>query len=188
MSTLLSELDSSPSNDGDLVNTILNEMNGNGSVLPPPTPAQMVPPNQGMISAQMSNTGVGQRMMDNAPATAHIIGGAQPTAADFASAMQHNGSTYASVPQQQQQQQPVFRPAKRSLMQRFTEEFKTPLLVAVLVFVFSLPVVNFLFAHYIPSMVLPTGQLTTIGLVIKCLGAGATFWVLQRIIVPFLSL
>ena len=37
-------------------------------------------------------------------------------------------------------------------------------------------------------MIRPTGQLTTIGLMIKSVIAGIVFWVLQRIIVPLLSL
>jgi hypothetical protein len=67
------------------------------------------------------------------------------------------------------------------------EEFRTPMLVAILVFVVSLPVVNFLFAHYLPSMVKPTGELTAVGLVIKSVGAGGAFWLLQRVIVPLLT-
>ena len=58
----------------------------------------------------------------------------------------------------------------------------------MIVFVFSLPVVNFLFAHYIPSMVMPTGQLTTLGLLVKSMAAGSAFWMLQRVVVPLLSL
>ena len=55
-------------------------------------------------------------------------------------------------------------------------------------FVFSLPVVNFLFAHYLPRMVKPTGELTIAGLLIKSFAAGTAFWVLHRVIVPLLSL
>jgi hypothetical protein len=80
------------------------------------------------------------------------------------------------------------RPVKKSFFTKVVEEFKGSLLVALLVFVFSLPVVNFLFAHYLPAMVKPTGELTPIGLAIKALSAGAAFWVLQRVIVPLLTL
>lgn len=197
MSTLLSELDSSPgtsAQDGDLVNQIMREMNaggsggGGGMVLPPPTPAQM-PMNPGVINSPMSNTAVGGHVMDTGPATAHIIGGSAPTPADFAAAMQHGGSAFAapSLPQQTLPTVPVSFKTRRSMTQRLTDEFKTPMMVAVLVFIFSLPVINFLFAHYIPSMVLPTGQLTSIGLIIKSLAAGASFWMLQRVIVPLFS-
>jgi len=179
MSTLLSDLEGSPavSKDGDLVDQILKEMNSS-------SPA--IPSNPGVISAPMPNNAMNARIMDSGPATAHMIGGAQPTPADFAAAM--HGVPYAPQPQQQQQQpqQPSLR--KRTIYQRLVEEFKIPMLVALLVFIFSLPVVNFLFAHYLPSMVLPTGQLKTLGLIIKSLSAGVAFWILQRVIVPLFSL
>jgi hypothetical protein len=187
MSTLLSDLEGSPPKDGDLVDQILKEMNTG------PSPASS------MQAGQMSNTAMSARMMDPAPATAHVIGNSQPTPGDFAAAI-HGTSNQGSQPQAAGQGQmyapaptptpsPVYHvPSKRTLTQRFGEEFKIPILVAVLVFVFSLPVVNFLFAHYLPSMVLPTGQLKTLGLLIKSLAAGVSFWVMQRVIVPLFSL
>lgn len=193
MSTLLSDLESSsgPGKDGDLVDQIIKEMNGgaqgaNMFVPPQPLPSPaMMPSNPGVMPAPMSNTALSSHHMDNGPATAHMIGGAAPTPADFAAAMggapmSYDTPTAAPVP--------VSRPYKRSILQRIGEEFKIPLLVALLVFVFSLPVVNFLFAHYIPYLVMPTGQLKTIGVVIKSLAAGLVFWILQRIIVPLFSL
>jgi hypothetical protein len=68
------------------------------------------------------------------------------------------------------------------------DEFRVAFFVAILVFVFSLPVVNFLFAHYIPSLVKSTGELTLVGLLVKSFAAGGAFWILQRVIVPLLSL
>jgi len=180
MSTLLSDLDSShvgPSKDGDLVEQILKEMNG------PP-----IPSTPAMISAQMPNTAVSSHTMATNPAMAHVIGGAHPTPADFAAAMHSGGgggAPYQDPPPPAIQQ---YRPSKKSYIQRFLEEFKIPILVSIIVFVFSLPVINFLFAHYIPSMVLSTGQLTAIGLLIKSLGAGVVFWILQRVIVPLFSI
>uniref|UniRef100_A0A6C0JUU2 Uncharacterized protein n=1 Tax=viral metagenome TaxID=1070528 RepID=A0A6C0JUU2_9ZZZZ len=201
MSTLLSDLESSPGpgKDGDLVDQIIKEMNGGSgggpqgganmfvTPQPPPSPA-MMPSNPGMMPVQMSNTALSSHHMDNGPATAHMIGGAQPTAADFAAAM-HGGSPLNNDPEPTPAyERPHTRPSKRSMLQRIGEEFKIPMLVALLVFVFSLPVVNFLFAHYLPYLVLPTGQLKVAGLVIKSLAAGVMFWVLQRIIVPLFSL
>ena len=191
MSTLLSDLDSSPPSgrDGDLVDQILNEMNSGGTTLPPPAPSGF-PSNSGVISAPSQNTIVNSHVMDSGPARSHMIGNSQPTPADFAAAMHGSGnSSYASA-----NDPPAVKPSmdkykmRKSLLQRFTDEFKVPLMVAVLVFAFSLPVVNFLFAHYFPSMILPTGQLTMIGLVLKSLTAGASFWVLHRVIVPLFSL
>ena len=105
MSTLLSDLDSSPGSggDGDLVDQIIKEMNGGpqGANMftppqPPPSPA-MMPSNPGMMPVQMSNTALSSHHMDNGPATAHMIGGAQPTPADFAAAM-HGGPMIQEPP------------------------------------------------------------------------------------------
>ena len=204
MSTLLSDLDGNPGpgKDGDLVDQIFKEMNGGGGgggggmpamppqAPPPPSPANF-PSNPGVLSAPSSPTAMAAHAMDAGPATAHMIGGSHPTAADFAGVI-GGGSAYAAAPTAATAR-PTFPVSggggsRRTITQKFAEEFKLPILVALLVFIVSLPVVNILFAHYLPSMVLPTGQLTTIGLMIKSLGAGAAFWVLQRIIVPLLSL
>jgi hypothetical protein len=178
MSTLISELDSAPAlGDGDFVQNILSEMNGGDA------------PRQGIINSPSSNTAMAPRVMDNAPATAHVIGNSHPTPADFANMVQASNSEggNAAAFNTPVAQAPRPAPAKKSWSSRILDEFKLPLFVMVIVFVFSLPVVNFLFAHYVPSMVLATGQLTTIGLLVKSAAAGATFWVLQRVIVPLLS-
>ena len=187
MSTLLTDLDSAtPNKDGDLVDQILREMNSGGGGPPPPAPA--IPSSQGMIMDPMPNTGMHTRVMDAGPQTAHIIGGSQPTPADFAAAM--HGVPYApSAPFAPSAATPAPSPrARKSVVGKLTEEFKNPILVALLVFVFSLPVVNFLFAHYLPWSVLPTGQLTMVGLLLKSVCAGGLFWVLQRIIIPLLNM
>lgn len=187
MSTLLTDLDSAaPNKDGDLVDQILREMNSGPSNQGPPA----IPPNQGTISDPMPNTAMAHRVMDAAPQTAHVIGGSSPTPADFAAAM--HGVPYApSAPYAQGGQAAAPPPpprARKSLVKRLTEEFKTPLMVALIVFVFSLPVINFLFAHYLPWSVQPTGQLTFVGLIIKSLGAGGAYWLLQRVVIPLLNM
>ena len=68
------------------------------------------------------------------------------------------------------------------------DELKMPILVSLLVFIFCLPILNVVIANYVPYLVKSTGDLTTLGLVLKSLLAGSTFWILQRIIVPLLSL
>ena len=198
MSTLLSELDSAPAQgDGDFVQNILNEMNG--GVGPTNPPVQQPPAvggfNQGVINAPNPNT-MAPRQMDSAPNMAHMIGNSQPTPADFAQMMNTSGGPMAAPQGDQmgsvyQPQQKAYAPPpapKRSWLARSIDELRIAFFVAILVFVFSLPVVNFLFAHYVPSMVKSTGELTIIGLLVKSVAAGASFWVLQRVIVPLLSL
>jgi hypothetical protein len=178
MSTLLTDLDSSPavsSKDGDLVDQILKEMNG--PPLPPP--------------AQVQNTAMNSYTMSTNPATAHVIGGAHPTPADFAAAIHGvppSSAMYtAAAAAAPAAAVPAYRPSKKSYVQRVGDEFKIPIMVAILFFVFSLPVTNVLFAHYLPWTILTTGQLKTTGLLVKSLIAGSTFWVLQRVVVPLFS-
>lgn len=201
MSTLISDLESTPSvTDGDFVQNILNEMNGSGGGTPVQLPPAIGGPAQGVISAPNPNTFV-QRAMDSAPQTAHMIGNSQPTAADFAQVMAGAGALGSQNPAVLAQdfgggapvlQDPKPRAApyipRKSWWSRILDELRAPVGVAVLVFLFSLPVVNFLFAHYIPWMVKPTGELTMIGLLIKSGAAGFSYWILQRVVVPLLSL
>lgn len=191
MSTLLSDLDSTPAaGDGDFVQNILNEMNGGGA--PPPAVGAT---NQVMINSPNPNT-VAPHAMDNRPITSHMIGNSHPTPADFTQMV--NTHQPVGAPQETgtmggaayTPQEPVYAPQpppKRSWFLRTADDFRVAFFVAILFFFFSLPVVNFLFAHYIPSMVKTTGELTWIGLLVKCLMAGMAFWVLQRVIVPLLS-
>jgi hypothetical protein len=183
MSTLLSDLESAPVNgDGDFVQNILNEMN---NTQPPPAVGGV---NHGVINAPNPNT-LSPMTMDSGPITAHMIGASHPTPADFNQMMnthQPMGSAYA--PQAPQAVRAPTAPPKRSWISRAADEFRMSFFVAILVFVFSLPIVNFLFAHYIPWMVKSTGELTWIGLLAKSFVAGISFWVLQRVVVPLLSL
>ena len=194
MSTLLSDLDSAPANDGDFVQNILNEMNGN--TMPPPAVGAV---NQATINAPNPNT-IAPHTMDNAPITSHMIGNSHPSTADFTQMMNtHPGGLHqppmgmasggqagAAFTQQPQYIPPP--PPKRSWLARTAEEFRVSFFVSIIVFVFSLPVINFLFAHYIPSMVKSTGELTWAGLLVKSFTAGASFWILQRVVVPLLSI
>jgi hypothetical protein len=190
MSTLLTDLDEKTGGgDGDLVQKILSEMNGNPE-----------PPASHVINAPNPNT-MASRVMDTGPATAHIIGGQHPTAADFATAMGQNGQQWSggapvAAPQGGGQWASATPPPgsytappkpTKSWISRISEEVKLPVFVAVLVFVFSLPIVNVLFSHYLPSVVKSTGELTTIGLLLKSIVAAISFWILQRVIVPLLS-
>ena len=130
--------------------------------------------------------------MDPAPATAHVIGSQHPTPADFAHAM--HGMPMMMPPQQQQQQammMPMMAAPQGGLLSSLsgfslTREFKTPLLVALIVFIVSLPMINTMIGLYMPSLLRMGGDLTTLGLVAKSLLGGALFWVLQRVVAPLI--
>jgi hypothetical protein len=190
--TLLDDLDTSASSphDEDLVKRIFAEMNtpsGGNSIQMPPAPSAramsggQLPPINSLTSLTM----------DPAPATAHVIGSQHPTPADFAHAM-HG----MPMMMPQHQQQPMMMPMAAAPPQggflngltgfSLTREFKTPLLVALIVFIVSLPMVNTMIGLYMPSLLRMDGDLTTLGLVAKSLLGGALFWILQRVVAPLI--
>lgn len=191
--TMLDDLDSSPSgpHDEDLVKRIFNEMNspsGGNPIQMPPAPSARVM-SGGQLPPINSLTSL---TMDPSPATAHVIGSQHPTPADFAHAMH---GMPMMMPQQQQQYQQPMMPMVAAPQGGFlsgltgfslTREFKTPLLVALIVFIVSLPMINTMIGLYMPSLLRMGGDLTTLGLVAKSLLGGALFWILQRVVAPLI--
>jgi hypothetical protein len=192
--TLLSDLDSKPpvfsNKDDDLVNKILADMNipsqsnpvmnspppsGNGRVINSPNPNSTYP-----------------MAIDPGTATAHMIGKDYPTPADFAHLMHSpqfsGGSQFATVPQQQPVQQPtLIENAKGNMYSDIISQIKQPLLVSIIVFIISLPIINVLIGHYLPSLLRIGGDLTTAGLVVKSLLGGFLFWFIQKVLVPLMA-
>lgn len=194
--TLLEDLGSAqgtgnPSDD-DLVNRIFAEMNGptggNSMTLPP------APSARAMAGAQLPPVNSTATLtMDPGPVTAHMIGNQHPTPADFAQVM-HGGAPMMYPPVQQGAGAYNFAPPPPpqqtgimgALGINLGKEFKTPLLVAIIVLVMSLPMINTMIGMYLPSLLRMGGDLTTLGLVAKGLLGGALFWVLQRVIAPLI--
>jgi hypothetical protein len=194
--TLLSDLGSgSGGSDGDFVQRILADLNTTES---PSNPVmQTMPPPAGngrAINAPNPNTTY-PLAMDPSTANAHMIGKAYPTPGDFATMMNQGGSPAMEQGLQFQQQMggsqgtPILTQLTqgKGWFSDYINQLRQPLLVAILVFVFSLPVVNVLLGHYMPSLLRASGDLTTIGLLVKSLGAGAAFWVILHILVPLVS-
>lgn len=197
--TLLSDLDSkSPvsNKDNDLVNEILRDMNIPSQSNPIMNQQQSLPPPSGngrMINAPNPNSTY-PVAIDPGTATAHMIGKDYPTAADFANlmhspSMSHGGSSFASVPPQYATPTPaptLIEPTKGNLYADIISQIKQPLLVAIIVFIVSLPIINVLIGHYLPSLLRIGGDLTTAGLVVKSLIGGFLFWFIQKVLVPLM--
>ena len=200
--TLISELDSQTSGtDGDIVQKILADMGtpatggGGGNFMQqqamPPAPSARMGP---VINSPNPNT-IAPMAMDSGPATAHIIGGAHPSPADFANMM--HGNPYATSMNQQLLNQQQFlqqfqQPAQQSSwfsmpMSSIFRSMKTPILVAIIFFMFSLPIVNTMIGMYLPRLLRVGGDLTSLGLLMKSLSAGLFFWVVQRVLVPLVA-
>ena len=131
--------------------------------------------------------------MDPATATAHMIGKTYPTPGDFANMMgpgPGGQQQYQQQQQQQQQQQPILASlygGNKGWMADLMMQIRQPLLVAILVFVMSLPVINVMLAFYLPSLLRATGELSTVGLLAKSLLAGALYWTILNVVAPLVS-
>lgn len=194
-------------NDGDLVQQILADMNtgsNGGNQMMSAQPPALPPAPSARASYAMNDPNPNTMMhhaMDVSAPTAHLIGGQHPSPADFAALLPNNGhfgptggmgSPYYSgggnnvpvmPPQPPKEEMGWIKSSKMSIIR----EMKTPLLVAILVFVVSLPVINTMLGLYFPRLLRVGGDLTTIGLLVKSLCAGLFFWILQRVLVPLVS-
>ena len=200
--TLLSDLGSgAPDGDNDLVQRILADLNTTES---PSNPVMSPPAGNGRVISSPNPNTTYPLAMDPATATAHMIGKTYPTPGDFASMMGPGpgGAPYSGqqqqYPQQQQQQQgqqyQQQQPILASLygggkgwMADLMTQIRQPLLVAILVFVMSLPVINVMLAFYLPSLLKATGELSTMGLLAKSLLAGALYWTILNVVAPLVS-
>ncbi len=194
--TLLSNLDGmSRPTDGYLVDSILADMNqpsGTNPVMsnsPPPVGARMpMQPTAPMPGNFPTAT-------DPAVPTAHMIGRDHPTEADFQRMMMaaQGAVPFQTAPQQMQPQQPListeaYVEPKKNTQGQIIDELKQPIIVAMIVFIMTLPAINLLVSHYAPQLLRPGGDFTTMGSVARALVGGALFWVLQRVIAPLLSI
>lgn len=200
--TLLSELGDSAGSDQDLVQSIMRDINGpsqqnplsgGGGAPPPPQPGH-IPIQRNMGSAN-PNSYIQHTMDHQSGQSAHMIGGARPTPADFATlmgqgympAMMANGgalppATHASYGAQQSQESTTSK-----WMNWIFNELRIPIFVAIVFFIFSLPTANVAFSHIFPSMVTATGNMTVLGQLAKAGLAGVGFWILHRVLAPLVG-
>jgi len=174
--TLLSDLDSRPpvlnNKDDDLVNKILADMNipmsGGNKIIQSPNPNTTYPV-----------------AMDPSTATAHMIGKDYPTAADFSNAMHTPNFTHA--PYQHQMQQPtIVMETKGNSYMDIVSQVKQPLLVAIIIFLVSLPALSVLIGYYFPVLLRLGGDLNMMGIAVKSLIGGFLFWFIQKVLVPLM--
>jgi hypothetical protein len=166
--TLLTDLDGKTpvfSKDDDLVNKILADMN-----IPSQSNPVMTPSGNGRVINSPNPNSTYPMGIDPGTATAHMIGKDYPTSADFANLMHSSqfsgGSSFASV------SQPTLQPTlietkKGNMYSDIISQIKQPLIVAIIVFIVSLPIINVLVGHYFPSLLRIGGDLTTAGLLVK---------------------
>lgn len=157
-----------------------------GAPMPPAgARAPMVINNQGQQMPHMPDPHV---------ATAHMIGSAHPTQSDFQQMMMASnqyggmggGMGYAPA----YPQGPVIAAdgPKKNWNAIWVDELRQPFIVMIILFVITLPWFHLLTSHYAPQLLKPTGEFTTIGLVVRAALGGALFWFLQRIVAPLIVL
>jgi hypothetical protein len=184
--TLLSDLDTKTpvftNKDDDLVNKILADMNMPSSS----NPVMNVPPPSGnnnrVIYSPNANTTY-PMASDPATANAHMIGKDYPNAADFANLM-HN--SYAPPPPNMTAT--LVDNTRSNVYTDIIGHIKQPLLVAIIIFIVSLPALNILIGHYMPGLLRIGGDLTTAGILLRATIGGFLFWFIQKILVPFMVL
>lgn len=165
----------------------------------------------GIINSPNPNT-MAPMTMDPHPSQAHLIGKDTPSPADFARMMYQGqpvgspvggmpvtmsppmgnsmgmGAPYAMPIQGQPSPQLVYPPPQESWWSGLTNglagQLKLPLLVAIVIFIMSLPAVNLLLAHYVPFLVKASGEMSSSGQLAKALGGGVLFWILYKVIIP----
>ena len=190
--TLLSELDGARPSDGDLVDSILSDLNqsnhtGSGN-MPPPVGVRGQMQNVQQLQSSFPTAS------DPAVPTAHLIGHDHPTQADFQRMManaQGPVSFNAMVPQmqqQQQQQEVKYHEPEKNWQGQWIDELKQPILVAIIVFIITLPGIHLLVNHYVPCLLNPGGNFTTMGSLYRALFSGLLYWILHRVIAPLLSI
>ena len=86
------------------------------------------------------------------------------------------------------QAQQMYEEPKKNWQGQWIDELKQPILVAIILFVMTLPAVNLLASHYAPSLLRPGGDLNTMGMLARAAVGGALYWVFQRVIAPLVSL
>jgi hypothetical protein len=194
--TLLSDLGDSAGSDQDLVQSIMRDINGpshqnplsgGGGAPPPPQPGHI--PMQRSMNAPNPNSYMQHTMDHQSGQGAHMIGGARPTPADFATLMGQgymaNGGALPPASSASYNQQESGTASK--WMNWIFNELRIPLFVAIVFFLFSLPLANVAFAHIFPSMVTATGNMTVLGQLTKAALAGVGFWLLHRVLAPLVG-
>ena len=202
--TLLSDLDGKApiAGDGDLVKMIYQDMNSGGSLGQVPMGTPMGGIQSGPINPMPPPQSTQHYQMDPTPATAHIIGGQHPTAADFSQMLQSSTPGFpagggwagagasANSPNQAQiaaQIASIQASQGKAWSNWVTDEMKVPILIAILVFVVNLPFLSVLVAHYAPWMLKASGDMNLYGQASKALLVGALYWASNRIILPLLG-
>jgi hypothetical protein len=180
-----------------------------GSMVPPAPSGRVInSPNPNTVYPNAVDAGTGPNV--------HMIGKEYPTPGDFAQMMNNNygnSAQAASHPGAMMMQQnvggmmsapgyqsygyngapspqlmPLSSGGSSSFIVDLFNQFRQPILVAIIFFALNLPVINLIIGHYLPSLVHIGGDLTLSGSLVKSCVAGGIFWFLTKVLVPLLGI
>jgi hypothetical protein len=170
-----------PPADEERVRKILAEMNAGDVVQQPPA----MPPPMGprVITEPPLSMSPGQMRMDVGTARANIIGSSQPTMADFQSMFASaspgmapfHGPAVVPGPSIPAPAPKASADWKTSL----TQQIRSPIAVAIIVFLLNMPVVTAILSRYASWMYLSSGEISVGGLLVKAVLAAFLFGIYQ---------
>jgi len=150
-------------------------------------------PLQQVITEPPISTSTGQMRMDPRTSRAHVIGGSHPTSADFQAMLNQQSGLQPPVWQQQQHQQQHQQQQHHQQHQQQHQQYKdpfnwrdafiaflkSPIIVAIIVFILNLPVITATLSRYASWMYLSSGEISVGGLCVKAILGALMFSVYQ---------
>jgi hypothetical protein len=170
-----------PPADEERVRKILAEMNAGDVVQQPPA---MAPPSGvRVINEPPMSMSAGQLRMDVGTARANIIGSSQPTMADFQSMFAPASPGMAPFHGPAVVPGPSV-PASSGVKSggwtaSLAQQIRSPVAVAIIVFLLNMPVVTALLSRYASWMYLSSGEISVGGLLVKAILAAFLFGIYQ---------
>jgi len=170
-----------PPADEERVRRILAEMNADAVVQPPPPSGGSALPR--VITEPPISMSTGELRMDSTAARANIIGGSIPTMADFHAMLQQTPPGMAPFLGNKPDQGAVVPPPSPAISWKtlITNQLKSPIAVAIIVFFLNMPVVTSILSKYASWMYLGSGEISIGGLIVKALLAALLFSVYQAV-------
>lgn len=203
--TLLADLDGTPGADIDsnIVQSILSDLSHPSGGNPVMSQGHNIPPpmgNRAPIQNANAQYSTYPNAADPAVPTAHLIGRDHPTPADFqrmmsyqqgppSQPMAYNTGAYGShmnVANIPTYSPPMYNEPKKNWQGQWMDEIREPLMVAIIIFIITLPALNILIVTYIPNLLRPGGEFTPLGMASRAALGGALYWALKNVVVPLL--
>jgi hypothetical protein len=81
---------------------------------------------------------------------------------------------------------PMYNEPKKNWQGQWLDELREPIMVAIIVFLVTLPALNVIIVTYLPNLLRPGGDFTPLGMAARAALGGALYWALKNVVVPLL--